>query len=192
MPSREQLYEDLWSEPLGKVAARYRVSNTELKEICYKYKISTPDALYWIAKRHHEQAVREPLPLWAQPLLPAAEVAAPEPTIISVALPPLPLPPPPSPEPEQAEEEDDEIAALIKAEVDLANQIVVHDELRAPHPAVKRTKEAVKDAGPGLYGRVCMSYEYPDVFRLQITRESVNRSFAHLGRIGKGTGETRI
>ena len=78
---------------------------------------------------------------------------------------------------------------MIEAEADPANQIVVHEELRAPHPAVKRTKEAfkeaVKEARPDSYGRLCASYQIKDIFRLQVTKESVNRSLLIVDALAK-------
>lgn len=63
--TRAQLYEQVWAEPVSKVAPRYGISNVALSKICRKYKIPIPPRGYW-AKR---QAGRTPkkIPLPASP-----------------------------------------------------------------------------------------------------------------------------
>ena len=183
--SREELYQYLWSESLGKVASRYRVSNTVLRDACQKYDIPVPNAVYWLAVRNDEPVERDPLPSWVEP--PTEIAAVPVVTAVAESEPETPraLPPLPPPQAEKPKEADDEIAALMEAEADPANQIVVHEELRAPHPAVKRTKEAFKEARPDSYGRLFASYQIKDIFRLQVTKESVNRSLLILDALAK-------
>ena len=71
---REELYQYLWSESLGKVASRYRVSNTVLRDACQKYDIPVPNAVYWLAVRNDEPVERDPLPSWVEPPLEIAAV----------------------------------------------------------------------------------------------------------------------
>ena len=71
---REELYQYLWSESLGKVASRYRVSKTVLRDACQKYDIPVPNAVYWLAVRNDEPVERDPLPSWVEPPLEIAAV----------------------------------------------------------------------------------------------------------------------
>jgi len=45
--SRDQLHEEVWAEPMTKVAARYGISDVALKKICKKHRIPTPSRGYW-------------------------------------------------------------------------------------------------------------------------------------------------
>ena len=56
--SREQLYEQVWSKPMTKVAAEYGVTSTALKKACDRHQIPTPERGYW-AKREHGKPVRK-------------------------------------------------------------------------------------------------------------------------------------
>lgn len=45
--SREKLYEEVWSEPMVKVAARYGVSSSFLARICARINVPRPSRGYW-------------------------------------------------------------------------------------------------------------------------------------------------
>ncbi|MBB4368312.1 hypothetical protein GGD63_001091 [Bradyrhizobium sp. cir1] len=55
--SRKELFEQVWSRPMTKVAADYGVTSTALKKTCKRHKIPTPERGYW-AKREHQKPVR--------------------------------------------------------------------------------------------------------------------------------------
>ena len=44
---RTVLYKEVWSEPMGVVAARYGISDVMLKKICRKLEVPTPPRGYW-------------------------------------------------------------------------------------------------------------------------------------------------
>lgn len=44
---RKVLYKEVWSEPMGVVAARYGISDVMLKKICKKLEVPTPPRGYW-------------------------------------------------------------------------------------------------------------------------------------------------
>jgi hypothetical protein len=48
--SRETLYDEVWSEPIQKVARRYGVSDVALAKTCRKLKIPLPGRGYWAKK----------------------------------------------------------------------------------------------------------------------------------------------
>jgi hypothetical protein len=64
--SRKDLYEQIWSKPMTKVAEDYGVSGTALKKTCNRHQIPTPPLGYW-AKLQHGKFVEQP------PLSTAAE-----------------------------------------------------------------------------------------------------------------------
>jgi hypothetical protein len=56
--SREELYQQIWSRPMTKVAAEYGVTSTALKKTCNRHKIPTPGRGYW-AKCEHNKPVHQ-------------------------------------------------------------------------------------------------------------------------------------
>lgn len=55
--SRKELFKQVWSRPMTKVAGDYGVTSTALKKTCKRHKIPTPERGYW-AKREHQKPVR--------------------------------------------------------------------------------------------------------------------------------------
>jgi hypothetical protein len=45
--TRDKLHEEIWTEPMTKVAERYGLSDVGLKKICVKHRIPTPPRGYW-------------------------------------------------------------------------------------------------------------------------------------------------
>ncbi len=45
--TRESLYEEVWAEPVSKVAPRYGISDVALGKLCRMYKIPLPPRGYW-------------------------------------------------------------------------------------------------------------------------------------------------
>lgn len=59
---REDLYEQVWNEPLTKVAQRYGVSDVAVAKACRKLEIPLPGRGYW-ARKANGYAVEQRLPL---------------------------------------------------------------------------------------------------------------------------------
>lgn len=60
--SREALYEQVWAQPMTKVAASYGVTGTALKKTCKRHRIPTPERGYWARLKHGKTVRQEPLP----------------------------------------------------------------------------------------------------------------------------------
>jgi hypothetical protein len=61
---REQIYEDIWSEPLYKVAKKYNLSSAPLKRRCQEcWDIPVPDADYWPKLYAGRKKIRPKLPM---------------------------------------------------------------------------------------------------------------------------------
>jgi hypothetical protein len=60
--SRESLYEQVWREPVLKVATRYQISGTALAKICRKLQVPVPPPGYWARKLHGYTPERPDLP----------------------------------------------------------------------------------------------------------------------------------
>jgi hypothetical protein len=59
---REKLYEEVWAEPVTKVAAKYGLSDVGLKKICKKLSIPCPPLGYWARLQHGKNPPRAALP----------------------------------------------------------------------------------------------------------------------------------
>lgn len=59
---REKLYNEVWTEPLVTVAARYDVSDTTLRKHCKKLDIPLPERRYWAKLKSGQNVVKTRLP----------------------------------------------------------------------------------------------------------------------------------
>lgn len=121
---REQLYNEVWSMPLVKLADRYGISDVALGKICRKMNIPRPGLGYW-AK------VQAGMPLKRTPLPPRAEIT-------SVQVSPTPPAPP---------ETDKEHEARLRREARLARYAVIRvpETLGRIHPLTRQTQKYFAD-----------------------------------------------
>jgi hypothetical protein len=59
---REALYEEVWAEPLTKVAARYGLSDNGLRKVCRALTVPVPERGYWAKVAAGQSVSRTPLP----------------------------------------------------------------------------------------------------------------------------------
>jgi len=59
---REQLYEEIWAEPVRTVAQRYGISDVALAKICRRLAVPRPGVGYWAKVAAGQQPGRPPLP----------------------------------------------------------------------------------------------------------------------------------
>lgn len=117
--TRETLYEQVWSEPIVRVARRLGLSGLGLGKLCARYQIPVPPRGWWAKKQCGHRVGKAPLP----------EATTKEQIVF---------------EPEEAVEKPDppEITREKKAEW----RIEVRDDLTISHPLVKRAAEAIRKA----------------------------------------------
>lgn len=60
--TREQIYQEIWSEPVHTVAARYGISDVGLAKVCRRHRIPLPGRGYWQQLRAGQRLWRQPLP----------------------------------------------------------------------------------------------------------------------------------
>lgn len=60
--SREQLYEEVWAEPMTAVAPKYKVSSSFLARICTRLKVPRPQRGYWAMYATGKRPKKPPLP----------------------------------------------------------------------------------------------------------------------------------
>jgi len=59
---REDLYREVWAEPVVQVAKRYGISNVALAAICRELHVPIPPRGYWVEKASGKAAKAPPLP----------------------------------------------------------------------------------------------------------------------------------
>jgi len=123
---RDKLYEEVWAEPVIKVAERYGVSGVALAKTCRKLNVPLPPRGYWAKIKAGKTPRRAALPK-----LKKAELDQ----HVSYRYPRQEPPPRPP-----------ELAAAVP--VPLADDIVVAEVLTDPHPLVERTKRHLEAAKP--------------------------------------------
>jgi len=51
--NRNELYEQVWREPVSRLAPKYGISDVGLKKICRKLNVPTPPLGYWTKIQHN-------------------------------------------------------------------------------------------------------------------------------------------
>jgi hypothetical protein len=116
---RNQLYDEIWAEPVRTVAKRYGISDVALAKICRKLNIPRPPVGHWVRKEHGYKIEQAPLP----PLRPGGDTVA----TISPPRPRLRL----------------SSAVQARLAADRNAHIPVKSRLVGPHPLVAATAEAL-------------------------------------------------
>lgn len=124
--TREQLYEQVWLEPLTKVAKRLGISDVGLAKACARANVPTPPRGYWAKKESGKPSKKSALPApdnWQSAVI----------TIV-----PTPPRPPKSDEPEDRHVPYEDIAVAIAREKKRAKSIPADESLRDPHMIIRR------------------------------------------------------
>ncbi len=131
--TREQLYEQVWSTPMRKLAMQYGLSDVGLAKVCKRHDIPRPPVGYWARKQHGYKDAKTPLP----------EIQNGKNEEIVLGL--------PIADAEHGDSgeipcrvNDPEVTELIEAEADPANKITVSETLRSPHRLVVETRDRSK------------------------------------------------
>ncbi|MDQ0220666.1 hypothetical protein ELQ35_05980 [Peribacillus cavernae] len=59
---REQLYNEIWTEPVKIVAKKYEISDVALRKHCSKFGIPLPPRDYWEKVKNGKSVYKPPLP----------------------------------------------------------------------------------------------------------------------------------
>ena len=133
--TRQQLYEEVWSQPVYKVAMKYGLSDVGLAKVCNRNGIPKPPVGYW-AKLEHGKKVGKPKLTKLEDEQPieiqshAARIGNEDPGLPNLV---------------------DEKICFEQQEI---NRIVVQEELTDPHPLVKNARSELRAATKdrdGLY-----------------------------------------
>lgn len=137
--TREMLYEQVWAKPIRTVAAEYGISDVGLAKACDRLNVPRPAVGHWVRLEHGRKTERPPL-------LPAALGQE---TMLVVK--------PPS----SAVARSKELGAPeLKPPA-----VVVEDNLRKPHPAVRQLQQILRDRTPDKYGILVISGPDGTIYR---------------------------
>ncbi|MCK4414966.1 MAG: hypothetical protein KAY32_15635 [Candidatus Eisenbacteria sp.] len=125
---RGDFYWQISSEPMRRVAARYGISDVALAKICRKLKVPRPPRGYWARKAAGKPVTQDPLP----PLPQRASAGY----RIGRLVDPIDL-----------SGVGDEARRLLLREHDPAMAVAVPDELRRPHPWIRKSTKALRTFG---------------------------------------------
>ncbi len=134
--TRKELYEQVWTEPVVKLAKKYGLSDVGLRKRCKKYKIPLPPLGYWAKKEFGKEPPRPPLPAYD-----GSEIVEFNINIDIPANRPI--------DNEQLSEAEE----CIQFEKEEKNKIHVSDALRSMHPYVEQTKKALENYKSGAFVR---------------------------------------
>lgn len=115
---RNDLYTEVWQEPVRSIAKKYSISDVALAKICRKLHVPLPGRGHWARRAAGQDVPRSPLPALqrGQPVQYTSARHF---------------------EPDELTHLSEEVASLIEAERDPSRAIVVPDVLADPHPLVK-------------------------------------------------------
>lgn len=151
--TRQQLYEQVWTEPVSKVAPRYGISNVALSKICRKYKVPIPPRGYWA--KIHAGGKPKKIPLLAFPQFDNH----PLPLRLSHRVDPL----------------NQKKLEHPKTALERIGEIKVPDQLNLPHPLVRAAAKRLKQktGWSNVKGLRCAPEE---VLHIEVTRQALDRA----------------
>ena len=149
---REELYEQVWTMPITKIAASYGVSDSAIIKMCKKMEIPRPGVGYWTQVQHGRTINKPRLRKLSKHGAESHQIHLP-PTNASKT-------------------------ASIKGPIDPKTQrplrISVVDTLDAPHPLVAANIKRFKNAKPDAKG--ILRSESANHFDLEVSRDSLDRA----------------
>lgn len=164
--NREQLYEQVWSKPMIKLAKEYGLSNNGLRKICRKFDIPIPQSGYWQKLQFGKPVKKAPLP----PYKGEDKIEIQERIKVFGG-------------------DKDSLPPEIAAEYLPENQIKVQDRLVNPHPLIKNTQKTMREGGWQSEGWV---FSGDEGFNIRVTRKSLNRTLRILDALIKALDERKL
>lgn len=132
--TRKDLYEQVWAEPMVRLAKKYGVSDVGLRKRCIKLNIPVPPIGYWQKKEFGKAAPPPPLPSFEGNEDIEFHIALEKENNRPI-------------DEKQYKEAEDRIAF----ELDDRNRINVSSTLRSPHPLVAQTLEYFENLEPSIF-----------------------------------------
>jgi hypothetical protein len=155
--SREELYEQVWSEPMTRLAARYGLSDVGLRKKCKKLNIPLPKLGYWTKKQFGKAGLRPPLPPFKGNNV--IEIVSSKDEYDSANY-----------------EHYDEAEAKIAFESLEENRIHVPSHLTSPHPLVTQTRDSLKNRKNPPLSQTILSLSDKGCLDISVSLQSLDRA----------------
>ena len=177
---RDELYEQVWSQPLTTLAFSYGISDVGLRKICKKLKIPLPGRGFWQRIGKGRRVKKPPLP----PFKGKSEYIL----RVQNGLPESP-------------DGETEAQRLIRVEKKEGHRVVVRRSLEDLHPLAEKTLKSLRSAKPGTEGLVLP--RAAGCLDIHVAPESVERAVRIIDalvkaleergfRVTAGSGEKRL
>lgn len=153
---REDLYIEVWSQPMTKLAKKYGLSDVGLRKRCKKLRIPLPQRGHWQKSKYVKMLRRPPLPPMKEADMVEFNIVKKEKRFVG-------------------EEQNTEAQAMIAFEKLEENRIRVVHTLRDPHQYVQQTEKILSKAKPNSYDNGILN---PKVgcLDIQVSPESLSRA----------------
>lgn len=151
---RETLYEEVWSDPVTVVAARYGLSDVGLAKICKRLQIPLPRRGYWAKLKAGRKAPKAPLPTLDSKAVLSTHVIMPSEHEIT------------------NRRATKEKAAAVRHQ---AGNVQVPSELSSPHPIVRAAAKRLKQRD-GWSDTKGLRSAPDEVLNIEVTKTSLDRA----------------
>lgn len=168
--SRQQLYEEVWADPVTIVAKRYGLSDVGLAKICRKLKIPLPGLGYWSKLRAGKLVLKGQLPDVAEASLPPVRLHTVEPIK------------------QQARETAQQKAFAYRKTV---GTISVPDEMTDPHPLIRAAAKRLKRRD-GWTDPKGLRTAPNEVLNLNVTSSSLDRALRIMDTLIKNLARASV
>lgn len=151
---REQLYSEVWEEPVTKVGEKYGVSDVAIAKLCRRLRVPVPGRGYWARKAAGQAVKQTPLPPFKSPpvIVCRKHVSAPKP---------------------QVDSSDPELAKIAEVESHSVSIPTVE------HKLIARARQVLERARTDEYDRTVHPASSP-CLDVQVSRGLLDRAFAIL------------
>jgi hypothetical protein len=164
--NREELYAEVWAQPLTKLALKYGISAVALGKVCEKLQIPLPGRGYWVKKEFGKSVERLPLPeVRNLPVVQRFKFPSPESA-------PRPDPEPPT------QPTDPEYFRIVQLE---SRQNAI-DPSTKWHRLVKNADRILKRASTDERGMVQPPYNEP-CLDIRVSKESLSRALNFINAV---------
>lgn len=164
---RQDLYDQVWAEPMTTVATRYGVSSVALAKTCRRLAIPVPGRGYWVRVRAGQPLKRPPLR--------RAPPGVPEALELQHVV---------------AEVRGHAVDARVERERDPALRISVAPELEDPHPLVRAAKRLLSKSKPDREGLLCVHDER--CLRIQVSGAALDRALRVMNALIRACEERQL
>ena len=164
---REELYAEVWEQPLVKVAPKYGISAVALGKVCHKLQIPLPGRGYWTKKEFGKPVEHLPLP-------PGKDV----PVVQRLKFPSSEQ----SPSAEAAAPRETPTDPEFLRIVDLESRNIVTSPAGPRHKLVKTSEKALKGIQPDEKGILHPPYREP-CLEIRVSKNALERALAFMNAI---------